>query len=221
MTKVRWSLLVLSFVCCVCMLAGCSDPYFVKVGMTEKQWRLCLAHRYYVTKDMAVTEEDVRLYYSDCLNYATNIELAESVTARHILVATEAEALAIITEIHAGEDFAALALEKSLDPSTKNNGGFVGNFVRGIMKPAFEEAAFALQIDEISAPLLMEDGYHIIKVIDRKDAATPEDFDKYREGLEEDALQNAKNVRYDMVYSNLKDKALIEYALGYEYLTNT
>jgi parvulin-like peptidyl-prolyl isomerase len=307
MKKIRWIMIVLSLVCCVCVLAFCFGAYFVKVdgvklsvssfnkkyaaaeaaykeqgweldneqkhnlrvliaqsmimnelvkadlkankwkdnvpevkqyiqdskneqgkdtfkryldsiGMTEKQYRQCLAHRYYVTKDITVTEEDIKQYFNDSLNNPTFTELAESVTARHILVATEAEALEIIARVNAGEDFAALALEKSIEPATKNKGGFIGDFVRGVMKPEFEEAAFALQVDEISAPLKMEDGYHIIKVTDRKAAASLEDFDNHREGLEEDALQNAKDVWYDTVYRNLLDKASIEYTLGYEDL---
>ena len=52
-----------------------------------------------------------------------------------------------------GEDFAKLAEEYSQDPSNATNGGELGYFGRGKMVPEFEEAVFAMEVDEISGPV--------------------------------------------------------------------
>lgn len=85
-----------------------------------------------------------------------------SVKASHILVADEQEATKLLSQIINGADFAALAMTHSKCPSG-NNGGDLGIFGRGQMVKPFEDAAFALEIDQISAPVETQFGWHIIK----------------------------------------------------------
>ncbi|MDI3340983.1 MAG: peptidylprolyl isomerase [Sphaerobacter sp.] len=92
----------------------------------------------------------------------------EQVHAAHILVATEAAALAIAEELRSGADFATVAKEKSADTATAPNGGDLGWFPRGVMVAPFEEAAFRLPVGEISQPVQTEFGWHIIKVLDHE-----------------------------------------------------
>jgi len=98
--------------------------------------------------------------------------IAEQVHARHILVDTQQEAERIKAQLQAGADFATLAREFSLDTSTREHGGDLIFFPRGIlMAPEVEEAAFALQpgqIEVVTSPL----GYHVVQVIER-DLARP------------------------------------------------
>ncbi len=67
-----------------------------------------------------------------------------------------------------GGDFAELAREYSEDPSA-SSGGDLGYFGRGDLVEEFEKAAFALDVGEISEPVLTRYGYHIIKCVDKQD----------------------------------------------------
>ncbi len=95
------------------------------------------------------------------------------VQASHILVSDEAAANAIIEELAAGADFAALAQEKSEGPSA-SRGGDLGYFTREAMVPPFSEAAFALEPGQTTeAPVQTQFGWHVIMVVDRRDVVPP------------------------------------------------
>jgi hypothetical protein len=91
-----------------------------------------------------------------------DIKPEEEIHARHILVATEAEAKEVKERLMKGEDLATVAKEKSKDPSAE--GGDLGFFGRGKMLKPFEDAAIALKDGEISDPVQTQFGWHIIKV---------------------------------------------------------
>lgn len=96
---------------------------------------------------------------------------AEEVHARHILVASEAEANEVIKELKGGADFAAVAKAKSTDPSAQTNGGDLGYFKREAMVPEFAEAAFTIPPGTIGEkPVKSQFGWHVIKVEDRRQA---------------------------------------------------
>lgn len=98
----------------------------------------------------------------------------EEINARHILLANEADAKAVIDQLKKGADFAALAKETSTDPAGKTSGGDLGWFARGQMVPEFADAAFSLKKGEITeTPVKTQFGWHVIKVEDRRTANPP------------------------------------------------
>ena len=108
---------------------------------------------------------------------------AEHIHARHILVATESEALDLLAQIQQGADLAILALTYSLDLSTRAAGGDLGWFPRGLLTaPEAEEAAFGLQPDEISGVIRSSMGFHIIQSLGRDPdrELSPEALQLYR-----------------------------------------
>lgn len=97
---------------------------------------------------------------------------AEEVRASHILVEAKESAQAIADEIRGGGDFAEVARRESTGPSA-SSGGDLGFFEKGQMVPTFAEAAFALEIDEVSDPVQTQFGWHVIKLTDRRQASPP------------------------------------------------
>lgn len=97
---------------------------------------------------------------------------AEQVHARHIQVESEEEAREILAQLQQGADFATLARERSTDLATRENGGDLGWFPRGMVAPELENAAFALQPGEVSDVLPLGEGYHLIQLVERE-AARP------------------------------------------------
>ena len=89
------------------------------------------------------------------------------IKASHILVKTEQEAKGLCEKIKSGESFEKLAKAHSKCPSGKN-GGDLGFFGKGQMVKEFENAAFALSIGQVSAPVKTQFGWHIIKLTDKK-----------------------------------------------------
>jgi peptidyl-prolyl cis-trans isomerase C len=106
----------------------------------------------------------------------------QEIHARHILVASEDDAKAVFEQLRKGADFATLAKEKSKDPSS-SEGGDLGYFTRDRMVPEFADAAFRLQVGQISDPVKTEFGWHIIKLEDKRTRPIPE-FDKVKDQLE-------------------------------------
>ncbi len=71
--------------------------------------------------------------------------------------------MAILDRIKNGEKFGKLAKELSIDTGSAKRDGNLGYFTKGKMVKQFEEAAFKLQIGQVSEPIKSEFGYHVIK----------------------------------------------------------
>ena len=110
--------------------------------------------------DAAMTDEAIQAAYEETFG---NAEPETEYNASHILVETEEEAAALVTELEGGADFAKLAKEKSTGPSGPR-GGELGWFGTGAMVAPFEEAVVALEAGAISAPVQTQFGWHVIKL---------------------------------------------------------
>ena len=94
--------------------------------------------------------------------------MTTEIRASHILVQTEDEAKKLYDEIQNGKSFADIAQAVSLCPSGKN-GGDLGFFGKGMMVKPFEDAAFALEVGEVSQPVQTQFGWHLIQLTDKAD----------------------------------------------------
>ena len=114
----------------------------------------------------------------------------EEIHARHILVATEADAQAVLKRLKAGEDFAKVAKETSKDPGSE--GGDLGWFTKERMVPAFADAAFKLKDGELSDPVKSQFGWHVIQVEGHRQKTFPP-FDQVKDQIIRYSIQKAQS----------------------------
>lgn len=158
----------------------------VRIGLDEKMMydstRRDLAIAYLVSSkianDITVSEEEIEKFYQQ---NPANFHQEEQVRAGHILIGVAAKAGAeekkaardkaekLHKELVDGADFAKLARENSICPSSKQ-GGDLGFFGKGKLDAQFEQAAFALESGALSGVVETPYGYHIIKLVERKQA---------------------------------------------------
>jgi parvulin-like peptidyl-prolyl isomerase len=139
-----------------------------------------------LVEDVSVTDADVEEYYDSVRE--TRYERA---TARHILVETEDEARGVLGRLDSGEDFADIARDVSSDPGSAENGGDLGEFGRGQMVGAFDEAVFSSEVGEVLGPVETDFGYHVIEVTGRVSESLEDVADAIREELDDERSASA------------------------------
>jgi len=196
-----------------------------RMQMTEDQMRAQIAYqsaiRGFIDQEIVakinISEDAARAFYEANPHY---FEQPEQVHARHILIKVEsgadektrAKAKAKILDIKeravSGEDFGELAKTESQGPSAAK-GGDLGFFPRGRMVPPFEEAAFRLKVKEISDVVETNFGYHLIQVLERKEARTM-DFDEVKEKIVTNLRNQQIKHQLDTYVAALRKTAKIE-----------
>jgi len=91
---------------------------------------------------------------------------AEQVRLRDIVV-QQADLQTVLDRLKAGEDFAAVASEVSLDTTTKDKGGEMDWQPRGGMPPEAESAVFSLEVGQVSEPVYLSGGYYLYQVLEK------------------------------------------------------
>jgi len=115
----------------------------------------------------------------------------EQIHARHMLFTgedAEAQALKARARVEAGESFAAVAKDVSADEATRAEGGDLGTFPRGRMMPAFDTAAFGLEVGKPSGPVKTDRGVHLI-LVESHEAASQTPYEQVQDKLATDLLR--------------------------------
>jgi hypothetical protein len=179
-------------------------------------------------KDVGISEETIRdiikisIIRQEILEIVTADvdQKAEHVWIRHILVADEDTAKEVAAKLADGEDFAALAAEYSIDTSNKDKGGDLDWFPRGAMVPAFEDAAFALEVGETSAPVETDFGWHILESLGKDDLLLdPTAYEQLRNQTFSNWLSEKESQYQPIINENWMKYVPTEPALPQEYLT--
>lgn len=167
----------------------------------EKVIRLNLLQEKALTDGVEVTDEEIQAEYE---------RQTTELNARHILVADAETAATVKEELDGGADFAELAQEYSTDGSAAE-GGDLGWFGVGAMVPQFEQAAYSLEVDEISEPVQSEFGFHIIQVTDKREIEGAEPLEGQEEDIRSElAMQNADQAALLPKIAGLMEEANIE-----------
>ncbi|MDE6380783.1 MAG: peptidylprolyl isomerase [Muribaculaceae bacterium] len=98
--------------------------------------------------------------------------------------------------------FEDLARQLSDDKGSGRQGGKLNWFGAGMMVEPFDSAAFAIQVDEISAPVRSQFGWHVIRKLDAKG---PESLEEMKPRVLK-RIANPMDERYALVENNLLDK---------------
>lgn len=154
---------------------------------------------------VTISDEEVKKYFED------NKEMFKgeaSVRAKHILIDNEDKAKEIKEKINNGLSFEEAAREFSTCPSN-SQGGDLGTFTRGKMVPEFENAAFELEVGQISEPVKTQFGYHLIKV-DEKSPEVMKSFDEVKDSLKLNLLGQKQNMEYIKLINDLKQEQKVE-----------
>ena len=151
------------------------------------------------------TNDDLQNLYDDNAELYTNSERRR---AQHILVESEELANDLLDQINQGADFAELAKANSEDSSSSEEGGDLGFFEKELMGAEFDEAAFAMNIGDVSDVVATDYGYfHIIKLTDIE-AETMQAFNEVEEQL---AALYIKNAKEKMLFSSLEEFINLSY----------
>lgn len=152
--------------------------------------------------NIEVTKDEAKEFYE-----ANKQSFAKgaSVTAKHILMASEEELLSVKEEIESGtKTFEEAAKEYSTCPSGKS-GGSLGTFGKGQMVKEFEEASFTGELNTIIGPVRTQFGYHLIWVDDRTDASV-KSYEEVASQVEKMVKSEKQQEAYDAKVAELRKK---------------
>jgi foldase protein PrsA len=171
----------------------------MKVGMMQEKAAM---------KDVKVTDKELKDYYNN---------LKPEITVRHILLKDEKTANEVKKQLDAGGKFEDLAKKYSTDTGSAQNGGSIGvinSKNAGQFDPDFVKGAYALKLNQISAPVKSQFGYHIIqvtKIVDKKpyDQMKKEiEYDVKSSKITSDAITKAMDREMKAANVKISDKDL-------------
>ncbi|MFT4836823.1 MAG: peptidyl-prolyl cis-trans isomerase D [Psychromonas sp.] len=158
---------------------------------------------------VTLSRDQLEKYYD---MHASDYQRSEKRKVAHILLlgdssAAKEKAQAILSELEKGADFAQLAAEKSEDSYSAKNNGELDWFERGVMDPAFDDAAFELtQEAPLSGIVKSQFGYHIIKLVDLQESKTLA-LSEVTTQVEKAAKQQKMSNLYYELYQSLSEAA--------------
>lgn len=171
-----------------------------------------------IASKVAVKPEQVQEFYD---KNPDQFKQAERVRASHILISlpqnadaaaktqAKTKAEAVLKDVKAGKDFAALAKEHSQDPGSAVNGGDLGFFEQGQMVGPFNDAAFSMQPGTTSGLIETQFGYHIIKVAE-KQAGRTIPLDEVRPQVEQFLQNRNREEQTEAFVKSLRTKSKVE-----------
>jgi len=151
-----------------------------------------------------VTDDQLKAEYDKLV---ASVPETKQYHAQHILVATEAEANAVISALRKGKAFDLLAKEKSKDPGSKASGGDLGWQDASTFVPEFSDAMIKLSKGQVTAkPVKTQYGWHVIKLDDVRTERNVPSLDDARPQL----TQRIMGARIEKYVADLKAQAKIQ-----------
>jgi len=161
-----------------------------------------------LAKSIQLTDNDLNAYYQQHSDQFTE---PARLKVSHILITDKDDKIAqqkvnaLLAKLKSGGDFAQLAKTESADMLSARQGGELDWFEKGVMDPAFEKAAFALnQKNQLSDVVKSAFGYHIIKLLDKQDAVVTS-FDKVQQVVRQKLIDDKSRELFAEQQQKLSD----------------
>jgi len=159
-------------------------------------------------------DETLQNLYDENAELYTNPERRR---AQHILVEDETLANDLLNQIKEGADFAELAKTNSVDTSSNEQGGDLGLFERDLMGAEFDEAAFSMNVGDVSDLVSTDYGYfHIIKLTEIQ----TETAQSFEEVIEQLVALHIKNVKQKILFDLEEEFANLAYEESLDMLAD-
>jgi peptidyl-prolyl cis-trans isomerase C len=167
---------------------------------------------------ISVTEEEKRAFYDE---NSAQMSRPQQFRAAHILIGVPENATpeqkeearkkagALRSLLDAGQDFAELAKRNSTDPGSKDSGGELPWMSLGQTVPPFETAALALAPGELSDVVETQFGFHIIRLLEKRDAGTAT-YDEVEGRIDDFLKRRSLQQRIETEIKNLRAQGKVE-----------
>jgi len=193
-----------------------------KAGMNAAQLKTYIkdsltAQKLYqkVIGKVAPTTAQMQAYYSA---NKSQFDQPATRTVRHVLVKTRAEALkvqALLAADNTTANWVKVAKKYSTDTGTKSSGGNLGPIHKGQMVKPFENAAFAAQLDTVSAPVHSQYGWHVLEVT-KITPAKKSTFASAKSSIKSTLTSQMQSNTWKSWLAKQQKAATIVYAAGYD-----
>src|SRR3972149_10022650 len=178
------------------------------IDFIEEMKKRVLVDRFFkkeVDQKVQVSEEETKKFFDENLEETKN---PDEVRASHILLKTREEAEMVLKKVKQGAKFEDLAKKFSTDPGSKDTGGDLGFFSQGMMVPEFDSVAFKLKVGEVSDIVQSRFGFHIIKLLEKKEGKQ-KSVEESKPEIEKKLLGQKRKDKFDTLVADLKAKAKI------------
>jgi foldase protein PrsA len=192
------------------------EKELAKLGLTEEEAREEIRDRLIqeeiyakVTKGIKVTDQEIDKHYA-----SNKDQFTQPRQVRHIVVAKEALADRLHSQIQGGANFASLAKKNSTDKGTAKQGGKL-TVTKGQTVPEFDKLAFSLDEGEVSKPVKTQFGWHIIEPLEPIKTTPLADA---RTTIRQQLLEQRRKAAMETWLTQVKRKssANVVYAVGYK-----
>lgn len=156
-------------------------------------------------KDISISEETVKQRYEQEKQEFASQERQPEVQIAHLMLENKSDGShqktigEIKARIDAGEEFATLVQEYSVDEGSKANGGDLGVLIPGTFSDEFEQAAFSLEEGQVSQPVETDSGVHLIKLL-AKNVETFPSYEERSKAIE----QSLQRTQAEEVYASME-----------------
>lgn len=157
-----------------------------------------------LNEDVTVTDEEIKAYFE--ANKEAFRLTKDLVHAYHVLLGTRKEANAVSRRLKAGESFAAVSRDVSLDSLNHTDDWDLGYFSKDEIAPEISNAVFKLRIGATSLPIKSAFGYHVVQLVNKQKKGEVKNLELVKEEIRLKIQANKKQDKYQRFLLQMKSK---------------